>query len=106
MHWLYLLVLAGCLVVTVPLELVLRVGVYVQWRRLIGVLAPVVVLFGAEDLLAIHERLWSYDSRYLVGVALPGSLPIEELLFFIVIPLCSILTYEAVLARKPHWAPR
>lgn len=102
----YLLVLAGCLVVTLPLELVLRVGVYAQWRRLLGVLAPVVVLFGAEDLLAIHERLWSYDGRYLIGVALPGTLPVEEVLFFLVIPLCAILTYEAVLARKPEWAAR
>lgn len=103
MHFTYLVVLAGCVIVTLPLELVLHVGVYPQWRRLTGVLAPVIVLFGAWDLLAIHQRLWSYDTRYLVGVALPGTLPIEELMFFIVIPLCAILAYEAVLARKPHW---
>ncbi len=103
MQFAYLLVLAACLVVTLPLELVLHVGVYAQWRRLIGVLAPVVVLFGAEDLIAIHQRLWSYDPRYIVGVALPGTLPLEEVLFFVVIPLCAILGYEAVLVRKPHW---
>jgi lycopene cyclase domain-containing protein len=103
MHYAYLLVLAACVVVTLPLELVLHVGVYAQWRRLAGVLAPVIVLFGAWDEFAIHHRLWSYDSRYVVGVALPGTLPIEELVFFVVIPLCSILAYEAVLARKPQW---
>lgn len=103
MHFAYLLVLAACLVVTLPLEFVLHVRVYRQWRRLIGVLAPVLVLFGAADLVGIHQRLWSYDARYLVGVALPGTLPVEEVLFFVVIPLCSILAYEAVLARKPQW---
>lgn len=106
MHLTYLLVLAGCLVATLPLEVVLHVGVYAQWRRLIGVLGPVIVLFGGWDLLAIHQGWWFYDRRYLVGLALPGTLPLEELLFFVVIPICAILTYEAVLARKPHWATR
>ena len=105
MHYTYLLILAACVVVTLPLELVLRVGVYRQWRRLIGVLAPVIVLFGAWDELAIHQGMWSYDSRYVVGVALPGTLPLEELLFFVVIPICSILAYEAVLTRRPQWRP-
>jgi lycopene cyclase domain-containing protein len=102
-HLTYLLVLAVCLVATAPLELVLGVGVYRQWRRLLVTLAPVVVLFVAWDLLAIHQGTWFYDQRYLVRLSLPGSLPLEELLFFIVIPICAVLTYEAVLARKPEW---
>jgi lycopene cyclase domain-containing protein len=100
MHATYLLVLLGALVVTLPLELVLHVGVYAQWRRLAGVLAPIVVLFCAWDLFAIHRRMWFYDQRYLVGIDLPGTLPIEELLFFLVIPICAVLTYESVLSRR------
>jgi hypothetical protein len=30
-------------------------------------------------------------------------LPVEELLFFLVVPACAVLTYEAVLARRPGW---
>ncbi|MDT4949985.1 MAG: hypothetical protein QOJ37_2580, partial [Pseudonocardiales bacterium] len=30
-------------------------------------------------------------------------LPLEELLFFLVIPTCAVLTLEAVRARRPHW---
>ena len=48
-------------------------------------------------------RWWHYDSAYLVGVTLPGRLPLEELLFFLVIPTCAVLTLEAVRARRPHW---
>jgi hypothetical protein len=33
-------------------------------------------------------------------VLLPGRLPIEELLFFIVVPICSVLTLEAVRAVR------
>jgi hypothetical protein len=30
-------------------------------------------------------------------------LPLEELLFFVVIPTCAILTLEAVRRRRPQW---
>jgi lycopene cyclase domain-containing protein len=102
-HLTYLVILAACLVGTAPLELVLHVGVYVQWRRLLATLVPVVIVFGAWDLYSIHRGLWRYDPRYVVGLDLPGHLPIEELLFFLVIPVCAVLTYEAVLARRPQW---
>jgi lycopene cyclase domain-containing protein len=102
-HLTYLAILAGCLIGTAPLELLLHVRVYAQWRRLVLTLVPVVVLFGAWDLYAIHRGQWSYDQRYLVEVTLPGRLPLEELLFFLVIPTCAVLTYEAVLSRRPEW---
>ena len=103
MHAAYLLILAACLVGTLPLELVLHVRVYARWRQLLATLVPVVVVFGAWDLLAIHQHTWSYSRRYLVGVFLPGRLPLEELLFFVVVPICAVLTFEAVLARRPQW---
>jgi len=102
-HITYLAVLAACLVGTAPLELVLHVGVYPQWQRLLCTLVPVVIVFGAWDVYAIHSGMWSYDLRYIVGVTLPGRLPLEELLFFLVIPICAVLTFESVLARRPGW---
>ena len=103
MHATYLLLLAACVIGTLPLEFVLHTRVYAQWIRLLATLAPVVLIFGAWDLLAIHQRTWHYNSRYLVGLTLPGRLPLEELLFFLVIPTCSILALEAVRARQPSW---
>lgn len=102
-HLTYLAILAACLVGTAPLELVLHVGVYAQWRRLLLTLVPVVVVFAGWDLYAIHAAQWDYAARYLVGLTLPGRLPVEELLFFLVIPTCAVLTYEAVLTRRPGW---
>lgn len=99
----YLLILAACLLATLPLELFLRVRVYARWPQLVGTLLPVCVAFVAWDLIAIHARWWTYDARYLVGLDIPGQLPIEELLFFVVVPVCAVLTYEAVVARRPQW---
>ena len=100
----YLLLLAVCLLGTLPLELVLHVGVYRRWRRLCLTISCVVVPFLVWDLWAIGHHQWAYDRRQIAGWILPGRLPIEELLFFVVVPICAVLTYEAVRVRRPEWS--
>jgi lycopene cyclase domain-containing protein len=102
-HSTYLLILAACVIGTLPLEFLLHTGVYHRWPRLLAALVPVVVVFGCWDVLAIHQHTWFYARRYLIGVFLPGRLPLEELLFFLVIPTCAVLTFEAVRVRRPEW---
>ncbi|MBX6387841.1 MAG: lycopene cyclase domain-containing protein [Frankia sp.] len=96
----YLAVLAGCLLGTAPLELFLRTRVYGRPRRLLRTLVPVLVVFVAWDLYAIAAGHWTFDPRGVTGLRLPGRLPIEELLFFLVIPVCAVLTLEAVRAVR------
>jgi lycopene cyclase domain-containing protein len=95
----YLLLLAACVLGTLPLELWRGARVYRQPRRWLLALAPVVVVFGGWDVWAIARRHWTYDPAKVSGVTLPGHLPLEELLFFVVIPTCALLTYEAVRRR-------
>ena len=89
-------VLAGCAAAAVWLEPVLRVGVLRRWRRLLVTVLPVAALFVAWDLAAIRAGHWTFDRGQLTGVLLPGGLPLEELLFFLVVPVCAVLGYEAV----------
>jgi lycopene cyclase domain-containing protein len=92
----YLLVLAGCLLVTLPLEVVIGARVYRQPRRLLRALGPAVAVFLVWDVVAVGRGHWWYNPRYVTGWRLPGDLPVEELVFFVVIPVCALLTYEAV----------
>jgi lycopene cyclase domain-containing protein len=94
-HCQYLVVLAACLAITAPLEL-FGAGVYRQPWRTVGAVLPVAAVFIVWDAMAIAAHVWTYNPRYVTGVELPGRIPIEELLFFIVIPLCGLLTYNAV----------
>ncbi|MGB8020336.1 MAG: lycopene cyclase domain-containing protein [Candidatus Nanopelagicales bacterium] len=94
--WQYLLVMAGCLLVTLPLEFVLNARVYRRWRLLLWSLLPVAAVFVVWDVIAIARGHWWYSPRYTTGILLPGGLPLEELVFFLVIPICGLLTYEAV----------
>ena len=92
----YLLLLLGCLVITLPLEWVFRARIYRRFGTVALALLPVVVVFSIWDVVGIIRDHWSYNPAYVTGLQLPFSMPIEELAFFLVIPLCGLLTYEAV----------
>ena len=98
----YLALLVGCLVVTAPLELLLRARVYARWRRLLIAVAPEFVVFVAWVLYAIAQGHWTYSDERTLGIRLPGGIPVEEVLFFLVVPLCAVLTLEAV-RRVTGW---
>ena len=92
----YLLVMAGCLVVTLPLEFVLGARVWRRPARLASAVLPPLVIFSLWDVGAIADHWWSFNADYVTGWRLPGRLPIEELAFFVVVPVCALLTYEVV----------
>jgi len=93
-RWQYLLILGGCVLITLPLEF-FGDGIYRQPVRLLRALTPVLVAFLVWDAIAIALGIWRYNPRYVSGINVP-FMPLEELLFFVVIPLCGLLTYSAV----------
>ncbi|WP_407687444.1 lycopene cyclase domain-containing protein [Mycobacterium sp. HUMS_1102779] len=93
--WQYLIVLGLCLAITAPLEF-FGAGVYRRPRRVVRAVAPVAAVFLVWDAVAIAAGVWTYNPRYISGVHLPFRVPLEEALFFVVIPLCALLTYNAV----------
>ncbi len=99
-HLGYAAMLAFCIVGTLPLELYLRVGVYRRLRRLALTLLPVAPLFVVWDLYAVSSRHWFFDRGQTLGVDVPGGLPVEEVAFFVVVPLAAVLTLEAVRAVR------
>ena len=96
-HWQYLVVLAACLAITLPLE-IFGDGVYRQAWRAVRAILPVAAIFLLWDEVAIGTHAWTYNRAYTTGADIPFQMPIEEVLFFVVIPLCALLTYNAVSA--------
>ena len=87
--------LVFCLVGTLPLDRVFRLGLLRQGRRLALSILPVAVVFVAWDVAATHAGHWTFDPEQTLPVRVFG-LPLEELGFFVVVPLAGLLTYEAV----------
>lgn len=96
----YLSVLAGCLLGTAGLEIFLRTRVYRRALRLLVTIVPVVVVFTIWDIYAIKSGHWTFDPRFVTGIETVGRVPIDEICFFIVIPICAILTLEAVRSAR------
>ena len=92
----YLVLMGACLLITLPLELVFGARVWRRPRRLLAAMALPVAVFVVWDVVAIARDHWWYSERYTTGWMLPLSFPVEELVFFLVIPICGLLTLEAV----------
>lgn len=92
----YLLLMGLCLAVTLPLEAVLGARVWRRPAALARALWLPALAFAVEDAWAIRCRHWGYSARYTTGWSGPGHLPVEEVVFFVVIPTCGLLTIEAV----------
>lgn len=88
--------MAACVAVTLPLEWAFDARVYRRPMRTARTLVPVVVVFYLWDVVAISRDHWFFAESYVTGVVLPLGVPLEELVFFVVIPLCALLSYESV----------
>ena len=104
-HWAYVGMLAFCLAGTLPLVPAFRLSVLRQPRRL----ALTVVLAGTPflvwDLYATHTGHWWFDADQTLPPRVAG-LPLEEVAFFVVIPVVSVLTFEAVKVAGRRGAER
>jgi lycopene cyclase domain-containing protein len=92
----YLGVLLFILVGSGWLEFVLRARVARRPLRWVLAVLPAFLIFVVWDLYAIAAGHWHFDPDQTVGILFPGGIPLEELLFFIIVPTAGLLTLEAV----------
>lgn len=105
----YLALLALCLGGTAFLEVRFDARV---WRRpllVIRALALPWLVFNLANEVAVFRGLWFYSASYTTGWTVPRRYPVEEMCFFVAIPICALLTFEAASAVYagrvvPPWA--
>ena len=85
------------------LEIAFKVGVLRRIKRVILSVLPISTLFLLWDAYAISKGHWFFDRDQMLGIVGPLNIPLEEYLFFIVIPMAAIMTIEGVTTVKPHW---
>lgn len=99
-HAAYLTVLCLILCGALWLEVIVRTRVLIRFRRTVLSIVPVSLLFTLWDWYAASHGHWYFESASVTGIKLTKELPIEEILFFVVVPLAAILTLEAVRAVR------
>ena len=84
------------------LEIVLKTSVLRRWKRTLISILPVSTVFIIWDAYAISQGHWFFNPDRTLGIYGPFAIPLEEYLFFIIIPIAAILTIEGVTTVKPH----
>jgi len=70
-----------------------------QYKSKIKYIIPAILITSAFfliwDINFTEAKIWSFNSEYTIGTNIKG-LPIEEWLFFLVVPYCCVFIYEIV----------
>ena len=101
----YVAMLAFCLAGTLPLVPAFRLDVLRQPRRLLLTVLLAGTPFLLWDLYATHAGHWRFDAEQTLSPRVAG-IPLEEVAFFVVIPVVSVLTFEAVKVVRRRVAAR
>ena len=85
------------------LEIAFKVHVLRRMKRVLLSLLPISLGFLIWDAYAISQGHWYFDQKQVTGINGPFNIPIEEILFFLIIPIAVLMTLEGVARIKPEW---
>ena len=85
------------------LELVLKIRVLKRIKRVLLSIIPIAIPFITWDAYAVSHHHWSFDPKQILGIYGPFKSPLEEFLFFLIVPIAAIMTIEGVRSVKKHW---
>ena len=95
-NWSYVAMLLFVIVGSWWLEFAFKIKVLRRPRILISAIFPVSIFFLLWDAFAINQNHWTFDRNQILGVFGPLNIPLEEYLFFLIIPMAAVLTLEGV----------
>ena len=72
-----------------------RIAYYSKWKRMLLATFLMMSIMIPWDVFFALEGYWGFNSDYLVDIYI-GILPIEEVLFFVVVPFASYFIYEVM----------
>lgn len=99
-HYTYFLILAGSLAGPLLLSFDKKVAFYKQWKYLFPAMIIPALLYIAWDVWFTAKGVWNFSDQYIIGQKYFG-LPIEEILFFLVVPYCCVFIYECIRVYFP-----
>lgn len=94
-RFLYFLLMAFSLSYPLAQSFEKRIQFYKKWSRLFRATFFMMLLFIPWDIWFTSQEVWSFNNKYTIGLKVFG-LPIEEWLFFIVIPFACVFIYEVL----------
>lgn len=75
---------------------------YRNLSSLICSISLILIIFGTWDVVAVYRGHWSFNPEDVWALRII-NLPLEEVLFFVVIPFCCIFTWEVIKYMKARF---
>ncbi|MFT3909249.1 MAG: lycopene cyclase domain-containing protein [Ferruginibacter sp.] len=96
----YFLILTASLIGPLLLSFDRKVSFYKKWKFLFPAMLLPAAFYIVWDIYFTAEHVWSFNPAYITGIKLI-NLPVEEVLFFFVIPYCCVFIYECIRCYFP-----
>jgi lycopene cyclase domain-containing protein len=100
-HYIYFLLLAASLAGPLALSFDKKVAFYKNWKYLFPAMIIPALLYIAWDIYFTSKGVWSFNEAYITGTKL-YNLPLEEVLFFFIVPYCCVFIYACIRAYFPN----
>jgi lycopene cyclase domain-containing protein len=100
-HCTYFLILAGSIAGPLALSFDKKVAFYTKWKYLFPAMILPALFYIVWDSYFTYKGIWTFNGDYNVGIYL-YNLPIEEILFFIIVPYCCVFIYECIRCYFPN----
>ncbi len=94
-HYIYFTILAASLLGPLALSFDRKVGFRRKWKFLFPAMLLPAIFYIAWDIYFTAKGVWSFNKECISGIYF-FNLPVEEVLFFFVIPYCCVFIYECI----------
>jgi lycopene cyclase domain-containing protein len=99
-HYTYFLILAASFAGPFFLSFDKKVAFYTKWKYVFTAMIIPAIFYIAWDSYFTGIDVWQFNPKYIIGLKFL-ELPIEEWLFFIIIPYCCTFVYECIRCYFP-----
>ena len=96
-HLRYLAVISFIAICAIGVNFGFRLRILKSWKALILTQVSILAIYLSWDFWAILNKHWFFDPKQILNIDALPNVPIEEVLFFIVVPLVTILSYQSLL---------
>jgi lycopene cyclase domain-containing protein len=100
-HYTYFFILAGSLIGPLCLSFDKKVAFYKKWKNVFAAMFIPAVFYIIWDGVFAGQNIWHFNTTYIATKPNIFNLPLEEILFFFVVPYCCTFVYECVVCYFP-----
>lgn len=99
--WFYSAILFFSFIFPFALSFDKKVAFHTHWRTLLPAIVVVAVFFIAFDVLYTRLGVWGFNENFVLGIRV-FNLPLEEILFFLLIPYASVFLHYVIKHYFPN----